>query len=94
MTPDATLSALTIGSLALTPTFDKDVTEYSAATENATNTITATATDAEATVEITVGETTIVSGGSTTWAVGENTVTVVVTNGTETKTYTVTVTKS
>lgn len=91
---DATLSALTIGSLSLSPAFDKDTTEYTATTTAATNTITATATDSGATVEIKNGSTTVTSGSAATWASGENTVTVKVTNGSKSKTYTVTVTKS
>lgn len=92
--PDVTLSVLTIGSLTLTPTFDKDTTSYAAATTNATDTITATPTASGATVEIKNGTTTVASGSAATWSTGQNTVTVKVTNGTSTKTYTVTVTKS
>lgn len=93
-TPDATLSALAIGSLTLTPTFAAGTTTYTAATTNATDTVSATATDSGATVAITVDSTTVASGDSVTWDEGDNTVTVTVTNGGETKTYTVTVTKS
>ena len=92
--PDATLSALAIGSLTLTPDFDKDVTEYAAATTNATNTVTATATDEGATVAILNGETSVASGSAATWEEGENTLTITVTNGEAEKVYTVTVTKS
>lgn len=92
--PSVDLSALTLGSLTLSPEFDTDTTEYTAETTNATNTITATATDANATIAITVGLTTITNGQAATWSEGENTVTIVVTNGSQTKTYTVTVTKS
>lgn len=56
--------------------------------------MTATPADETATVEITVDETEIENGSSATWATGENVVTVVVTDGTVSKTYTVTVTKS
>lgn len=91
--PDATLSALAISTLTLTPTFDKDVTSYATTTSNATNTITATATDSGATVEIKNGTTTVTSGSSASWSEGENTVTVTVTNGSATKVYTVIVTK-
>ncbi len=77
------------------PTFDKAVTEYTAATTNATNTITATATDAEnATVVIMADETVIASGSAATWADGENTVTITVTNNGAETVYTVVVTKS
>ena len=93
-TPDATLSALTIGSLTLTPTFDAATTTYAAATTNASDTVTATATDSTATVAIDVDGTTVASGDAATWSTGDNVVTVTVTNSTETKTYTVTVTKS
>jgi len=70
------------------------VTEYTATTSNATNKVTATPADETATVEILVGETEIENGASATWADGENTVTVTVTDGTVSKAYTVTVTKS
>lgn len=90
----ARLSGLTIGALTLTPSFDSDVTEYEATTTAATNKITATPDDENATVEILVGETEIDNGDSATWETGENTVTITVTNGDEAETYTVTVTKS
>lgn len=93
-TPNAKLSALTIGSLTLSPTFDGDTTTYTASTSNATNTITATAADSNATIAITHGDTPVTNGTAATWEAGENTVTITVTNGTESKTYTVTVTKT
>lgn len=79
--------------MALSPTFDRDVTEYSASTTNASNKITATPDDVSAGVKITVGDVEIESGSAVTWAEGENIVTIVVTNGGNAKTYTVTVTK-
>lgn len=63
-------------------------------TSAATNKITATPEDEDATVEILVGETEIESGDSATWSAGENTVTITVTNGNVEKVYTVTVTKT
>ncbi|MBP5717857.1 MAG: cadherin-like beta sandwich domain-containing protein [Abditibacteriota bacterium] len=92
--PNAKLSALTIGSLTLSPTFDGDTTAYTASTSNATNTITATAADSNATIAITHGDTPVTNGTAATWEAGENTVTITVTNGTESKTYTITVTKT
>ncbi len=89
----AALSALSIGSLTLTPAFAADTTAYTVTTTNATNAVTATAADTDATVAITVNGTTHTSGAAATWQTGENTVTVTVTNGTATRTYTVTVTK-
>lgn len=91
---DCTLSALTIGSLTLDPEFAADKTAYTAATANTKDAVTATATDNEATVVIRVGSTVITSGGDATWETGANTVTIAVINGTTTKVYTVTVTKS
>ena len=93
-TPSADLSSLTIGSLTLTPTFDAGITAYAAATTNATNKITAVAEDEDATITILNGETPVDNEGSATWADGENTLTVKVTRGDLTKTYTVTVTRT
>jgi len=91
--PNTNLSALSLGSLTLTPTFSAAVTSYTATTSNATNTITATAADENASVAITANGTTVQGGSAITWEEGENVVVVTVTNGTATKTYTITVTK-
>ena len=93
---DATLTTLRIGSKTLTPAFAPNTTSYTAATTDATNTVTATPADAGAQVEIKVGDEEIQNGTAATWTAGENIVTVKVTaeDGTTTKTYTVTVTKS
>lgn len=99
---DAELSDLKIGALTLTPVFAGDTTTYAASTTNATNTVTATPSDAGATIEITNkdtdGDTTnvVANGSAATWFDGSNTLTVKVTaaDGTTTKSYVVTVTKS
>lgn len=93
---DATLSALTIGSQALTPTFAAATVSYTATTTNATNTITAVPSDAGAEIHVLVNNAEIDNGTAATWQTGSNTVKVNVTaaDGTTTKTYTVTVTKS
>ena len=91
---NADLASLTIGALTLAPAFDADTTAYTAATTNATNTITAVAADAGATVAITVNGSAHTSGQAAAWEDGENTVSIAVTNGTASKTYTVTVTKT
>jgi HK97 family phage major capsid protein len=91
---DARLASLTLGSLTLSPTFNKSVFAYTAATTNATNTVTAVAMDGESTIEILNGETPVANGAAATWATGENTLTINVTSGAETETYTVIVTKS
>lgn len=92
--PDARLASLTIGSLTLSPAFNKSVFVYTAATTNATNTITAVAKDGEATVAITVDEAPHTNGTAATWSEGENEVEVTVTVGGETETYSVVVTKT
>ena len=89
----ARLSGLAIGALTLTPTFDPDTTEYTATTTNATNTVTATPEDENATVTILNGETPVENGTAATWTEGANNLTVTVKNGTAQKAYTVTVTK-
>lgn len=98
---DANLSDLKIGNLTLSPTFAATTTSYTASTTNATNVVTATPADAGAVIEITnegTSEvpTSIPNGTAATWEAGENTLTVKVTaaDGTTTKSYTVTVTKS
>lgn len=96
---DNTLRSLTVGNLTLTPAFAGATTSYTAATTNASNKVTAVANDADASVEIKLGDTSEKTGtGSAeetiTWVTGENTLTVEVTTAACTKTYTVTVTKS
>lgn len=81
--------------MTLTPEFDPETTEYTAATTNATNKVTATATEETAEIEITLNDDTEIENGQTaTWAAGENVLSITVTAGTETEVYTVTVTKS
>ena len=91
---DATLSDLQIGSLTLSPKFEAATTTYTAATTNVTNVVKVTPAKASAEVVIKVGDTVIQNGSPATWADGDNTLTVNVTDGKEQKTYTVTVTKS
>lgn len=89
----AALSDLRIGSLQLSPEFAAETTAYTVTTSNATNTITAVPASGSAEVAITVGDKAVTNGAAATWAAGANTVTVKVTDGDQTKTYTVTVTK-
>lgn len=92
---DCTLSALSIGSLVLSPTFAAGTTVYTAATTNASDAVSATATDTtNAAIDITVNGNSLTNGGSPTWATGANLVLVKVTNGQDQKTYKITVTKS
>lgn len=89
----AALSALSIGGLTLTPTFDPATDSYTASTTNASNMVSAVPAVGGA-VEITSGGKKVTNGSSVTWASGANSVAVKVTNGGQSKTYTVTVTKS
>lgn len=87
------LSALSIGSLDLAPDFNPNVTEYTAVTENATDTVTATGADG-ASVTLFLNGTAHTSGTAATWNAGTNTVVAIVTkSGATSRTYTVTVTK-
>lgn len=91
---DARLASLTVGALTLSPEFNKSIFYYEVDTANATNTISAIAMDGEATIEILVNDAAHNNGAAATWVLGENTVEITVTSGTETETYTVIVTKT
>lgn len=93
---DATLASLSLGTAALTPAFAAATTTYTATTTNATNTVNAVPADAGATIVITLNDEEIENGSAAEWETGENTLEIEVTaeDGTTTKTYTVTVTKS
>lgn len=67
--------------------------EYTATTQNASNTITAVPASSTAEIEITVGDVKVTNGAAVNWSEGSNTVTVKVTDGAQTKSYKVTVTK-
>ncbi|MDO5560927.1 MAG: cadherin-like beta sandwich domain-containing protein [Oscillospiraceae bacterium] len=92
--PVVTLSDLKIGSITLTPTFDSAVTSYTGSTTTASNTVTITATDSEAILTITNGETEIESGDTASWSSGENTLTIEVESAGQTETYTVVITRT
>nr|DAH13377.1 MAG TPA: major capsid protein [Bacteriophage sp.] len=93
---DANLASLKLGNLTMTPAFSATTASYTATTDTTSNVITATPANAGATVQVKVGSKIIENGKSATWAEGSNTVTINVTaeDGTTTKAYTVTVTKS
>ncbi|OOQ59962.1 cadherin-like beta sandwich domain-containing protein [Mucilaginibacter pedocola] len=93
---DANLSAFTISSGTLTPTFAAATTSYTASVTNATTSVTVTPTRNNANATIKVNGTTVTSGtasGNLNLAIGNNTITTVVTagDGATTKTYTLTV---
>lgn len=93
----ADLALIKLGSLTLDPEFDPDVTEYTATTENTSNTLTATPEDENAEVTVTLGDTEVDAGAdgkyTLTWETGENVVAISVVNGEAIKEYTITVTK-
>jgi hypothetical protein len=101
---DATLSAMTISSGTLTPTFGSGTISYTATVSNAISSITVTPTRNEANASIQAqvnggGYSSVTSGsssGSLALNVGSNTIDVLVTaqDGTTTKTYTTTVTRT
>ena len=93
---DATLSALSLSGVTLTPAFASGTTEYTASVGHAVaeTTVTATASDANASVEVTPGDADDgTSGDQVALAVGETTISVEVTaeDGETTQTYTVAV---
>ena len=93
---NAKLASLKIGALTLSSAFDPDTTSYTATTTNASNVVNAIPADADAEIEVKLGDNVVPNGSPVTWAAGSNSLTVKVTaaDGSTTKTYTVTVTKS
>lgn len=90
--PPAQLTALTIGTLTLSPAFNAFRAEYAANTENATDVITAAGAEGVS-VAIKVGTTDVENGSAATWSAGENIVTITATGSNmATTVYTVTVT--
>lgn len=89
----AALQSLTIGALELTPAFAVGTDTYTAATTNASDVISAVPTMGS-TLKIKLAGKTLQNGAPVSWNTGENVVTITVVNGENTKTYTVTVTKS
>ena len=92
--PDTSLSALTVGSLSLSPTFDKSKFAYTANASVASVAVNATATASDSVVTIEVGGKVYENGSSVKLAMGENVIKVNVSNKTYVDTYTVTVTRS
>ena len=93
-TPDATLKALSLGTVSLDPVFSSATKQYTAATASTADTISAVATLASSTIAITNNGKPVANGSPIAWDSGENTVLIKVTNGSASETYTITVTKS
>lgn len=92
--PDTTLSALTVGSAALSPAFNAETPYYTASTTNNTNAVTATPSSAGASATVKVNGTEIANGTAATWNVGQNIVEITVTNNGATRNTIVVVTKA
>ena len=95
---DATIASLSIGET-LSPSFDKDTLTYTATASNDTDVITAIMSQQTAQVEITLKKGSsdakqILNGSTVTWAAGSNVLTFKTKHGSNTLTYTVTVTKN
>ena len=96
---DANLSALTISSGTLSPTFASATTAYTATVSNTTTSLTVTPTKNQANATITVNGIAVTSGSASAAInlnIGSNTITTLVTaqDGTTTKTYTTTVNRN
>lgn len=91
---------MTIGDLTLSPEFGSEILAYTVTTTDNTNKVTATTDDPSAVIEIVLtnseeGEdgVAVANGAYATWASGENTLTITVTDGASVTEYVVTVTK-
>lgn len=92
-TDDATLADLKFSNKKFAETFASGTKAYTVTTTDSGNTITALPADATADVEIEFKGKKYPNGTKLTWDNGSNTVKVIVTDGTATETYTITVTK-
>jgi ELWxxDGT repeat protein len=98
LTPDASLSALTLSSGSLSPSFENAVTDYAATVSSAATSITVRPTALQTTSSIQVNGANVASGANSAsipLVIGPNTITVLVTavNGSVTKTYNLVVTR-
>ncbi len=95
---EVTLASLTVGDTGISPELSADVTDYTSTVANEVEsiTVTADATSADATVEITspADADGNVDGHQVALAEGPNTVTIVVTSGETTQTYTLTINRA
>ena len=90
---NAKLASLAIGET-LSPTFDADVTSYTATASNASDAVTAIADDADAQVVVEYDGSQILNGSTVTWTVGTKNLVVTVKKGNAVKVSTVAVTKA
>ena len=88
------MSALTVGSLTLSPSFNKSTFEYTTSGSVASVAVNGTATASDSVVTVEAGDKVYDNGSSVKLAMGENVIKVNVSNKTYVDTYTVTVTRS
>ena len=92
--PDTSLSALTVGSLSLSPSFNKSTYEYTTSGSVASVVVNGTATASDSVVTVEAGGKVYDNGSSVKLNMGENVIKINVANKTYVDTYTVTVTRS
>lgn len=92
--PDTSLSALTVGSLSLSPSFNKSTYEYTTSGSVASAAVNGTATASDSVVTVEAGGKVYDNGSTVKLNMGENVIKVNVANKTYVDTYTVTVTRS
>ena len=92
--PDTSLSALTVGSLSLSPSFNKSTYEYTTSGSVASVAVNGTATASDSVVTVEAGGKVYDNGSSVKLNMGENVIKINVANKTYVDTYTVTVTRS
>ena len=85
------LATLALGSLVLSPTFDPEVYGYTTNSTNVSDTLSYTTVDTGATVVTKLNGTSF-TGSTVTWTANTDTLTLEVTSGHITKTYTITCT--
>ena len=90
---NADLASLFIGET-LSPTFDADVTSYTATASNDSDAVTAIAEDPDADVVVEYNGSQILNGSTVTWTTGTKNLVVTVKKGNAVKVYTVAVTKN
>lgn len=92
--PDTSLSALTVGSLSLSPSFNKSTYKYTTSGSVASVVVNGTATASDSVVTVEAGGKVYDNGSSVKLNMGENVIKINVANKTYFDTYTVTVTRS
>ena len=90
---NANLASLSIGET-LSPTFDADVTSYTATASNDSDAVAAIADDPDAEVVVEYNGSQILNGTTVTWGAGTKNLVVTVKKGNATKVYTIAVTKN